>query len=103
MKPHRVRMTHNLLLHYGIYKEMEVSPRALRPPPPGRTPESRIPNPKTRNTRGTGSVLTYSRERRALHRRLTQAIRGSFPKSIIPRAHLLFILKRTRQTNLSFF
>ena len=24
MKPHRVRMTHNLLLHYGIYKEMEV-------------------------------------------------------------------------------
>ena len=25
MKPHRVRMTHNLLLHYGIYKEMEVS------------------------------------------------------------------------------
>ena len=21
MKPHRVRMTHNLLLHYGIYKE----------------------------------------------------------------------------------
>jgi len=27
MKPHRVRMTHNLLLHYGIYKEMEVSRR----------------------------------------------------------------------------
>ena len=24
MKPHRVRMTHNLLLHYGVYKEMEV-------------------------------------------------------------------------------
>ena len=28
MKPHRVRMTHNLLLHYGVYKEMEVR-RAL--------------------------------------------------------------------------
>ena len=27
MKPHRVRMTHNLLLHYGIYKELEVSRR----------------------------------------------------------------------------
>lgn len=24
MKPHRMRMTHNLLLHYGLYKEMEV-------------------------------------------------------------------------------
>ena len=24
MKPHRVRMTHNLLLHYGLYKHMEV-------------------------------------------------------------------------------
>mmetsp|Transcript_11183 Transcript_11183/g.43603 ORF Transcript_11183/g.43603 Transcript_11183/m.43603 type:complete len:507 (-) Transcript_11183:81-1601(-) len=29
MKPHRVRMTHNLLLHYGIYKEMEVFRPAL--------------------------------------------------------------------------
>ena len=24
MKPHRIRMTHNLLLHYGLYKQMEV-------------------------------------------------------------------------------
>ena len=24
MKPHRVRMTHNLLMHYGLHKEMEV-------------------------------------------------------------------------------
>ena len=35
MKPHRVRMTHNLLLHYGIYKEMEVRAitlRSTRPP-----------------------------------------------------------------------
>mmetsp|Transcript_6903 Transcript_6903/g.11937 ORF Transcript_6903/g.11937 Transcript_6903/m.11937 type:complete len:429 (-) Transcript_6903:495-1781(-) len=24
MKPHRMRMTHNLLLHYGLYKQMEV-------------------------------------------------------------------------------
>ena len=30
MKPHRVRMTHNLLLHYGIYKEMEVRAITLR-------------------------------------------------------------------------
>jgi len=29
MKPHRVRMTHNLLLHYGIYKEMELFRPAL--------------------------------------------------------------------------
>jgi hypothetical protein len=34
MKPHRVRMTHNLLLHYGIYKEMEVSGRATIHPVP---------------------------------------------------------------------
>lgn len=24
MKPHRMRMTHNLLLHYDLYKDMEV-------------------------------------------------------------------------------
>mmetsp|Transcript_16717 Transcript_16717/g.46703 ORF Transcript_16717/g.46703 Transcript_16717/m.46703 type:complete len:524 (-) Transcript_16717:103-1674(-) len=24
MKPHRIRMTHNLVLHYGLYREMEV-------------------------------------------------------------------------------
>ncbi|XP_063934412.1 histone deacetylase 1-like [Zophobas morio] len=30
MKPHRIRMTHNLLLNYGLYKKMEIfrSPRA---------------------------------------------------------------------------
>lgn len=30
MKPHRMRMTHNLLLNYGLYKKMEIcmlSPR----------------------------------------------------------------------------
>ena len=24
MKPHRIRMTHNLLLNYGLYREMEI-------------------------------------------------------------------------------
>lgn len=24
MKPHRLALTHNLILHYGLYKEMEV-------------------------------------------------------------------------------
>ena len=24
MKPHRMRMTHNLLLNYGLYRKMEV-------------------------------------------------------------------------------
>lgn len=24
MKPHRIRMTHSLLLHYGVNKEMEI-------------------------------------------------------------------------------
>lgn len=24
MKPHRMRMTHNLLLHYGLHSRMEV-------------------------------------------------------------------------------
>lgn len=24
MKPHRVRMTHNLVINYGLYKQMEV-------------------------------------------------------------------------------
>lgn len=32
MKPHRVRMTHNLLLHYGLYRHMEVyRPRLASP------------------------------------------------------------------------
>ena len=26
MKPHRVRMTHNLVINYGLYKQMEVMP-----------------------------------------------------------------------------
>jgi histone deacetylase 1/2 len=25
MKPHRMRMTHNLLLNYGLYRKMEVA------------------------------------------------------------------------------
>lgn len=24
MKPHRVKMAHSLILHYGLYKQMEV-------------------------------------------------------------------------------
>jgi len=24
MKPHRIRMAHNLLLNYGLYKKMEI-------------------------------------------------------------------------------
>jgi acetoin utilization deacetylase AcuC-like enzyme len=24
MKPHRIRMTHNLLLNYGVYKHMDI-------------------------------------------------------------------------------
>jgi hypothetical protein len=24
MKPHRIRMTHNLLLNYGLYKHLEI-------------------------------------------------------------------------------
>ena len=31
MKPHRVKMAHSLILHYGLYKQMEV-------PAPGRAP-----------------------------------------------------------------
>lgn len=29
MKPHRVRMTHNLVVNYGLYKKMEVFRPAL--------------------------------------------------------------------------
>ncbi|CAL8297327.1 unnamed protein product [Lota lota] len=27
MKPHRIRMTHNLLLNYGLYRKMEIYKR----------------------------------------------------------------------------
>ena len=39
MKPHRIRMAHNLLLNYGLYKKMEIYVRAARPrPAPARMP-----------------------------------------------------------------
>ena len=31
MKPHRIRMAHNLLLNYGLYKKMEIYVRAACP------------------------------------------------------------------------
>lgn len=44
MKPHRVRMAHSLILHYGLYSQMQVRPRGWllagagrqRAPPAGR-------------------------------------------------------------------
>ena len=42
MKPHRVRMTHNLLLHYGIYKEMEVSAPNVAPGVPPTAKDRRL-------------------------------------------------------------
>lgn len=30
MKPHRIRMTHNLLLNYGLYRKMEIYVRGNR-------------------------------------------------------------------------
>ena len=29
MKPHRIRMTHNLLLNYGLYRKMEIYVRII--------------------------------------------------------------------------
>lgn len=29
MKPHRVKMTHNLLLNYGLYRHMDIYVRSL--------------------------------------------------------------------------
>lgn len=29
MKPHRIRMTHNLLLNYGLYRKMEIYVREV--------------------------------------------------------------------------
>lgn len=30
MKPHRIRMTHNLLLNYGLYRKMEIYVSGIR-------------------------------------------------------------------------
>ena len=30
MKPHRIRMTHNLILNYGLYRKMEVYVSVVR-------------------------------------------------------------------------
>ena len=30
MKPHRIRMAHNLLLNYGLYRKMEIYVRRAR-------------------------------------------------------------------------
>lgn len=53
MKPHRIRMTHDLLLNYGLYQKMEVyvSPAAvarvfalaLKPPVPVSRPLPLLP------------------------------------------------------------
>ena len=32
MKPHRIRMAHNLLLSYGLYRKMEIYVRRHTPP-----------------------------------------------------------------------
>ena len=34
MKPHRIRMTHTLLLNYGIYKHMQAAPPPTTHRPP---------------------------------------------------------------------
>jgi hypothetical protein len=31
MKPHRIRMTHNLLINYGLYEKMEIYVRLCKP------------------------------------------------------------------------
>ena len=31
MKPHRIRMTHNLLLNYGLYRQMHIYVRTPFP------------------------------------------------------------------------
>jgi hypothetical protein len=31
MKPHRIRMTHSLVMNYGLYKKMEIFVRSLPP------------------------------------------------------------------------
>jgi acetoin utilization deacetylase AcuC-like enzyme len=36
MKPHRIRMTHSLIMNYGLYKKMEIYVR--RTPEPRRRP-----------------------------------------------------------------
>lgn len=33
MKPHRIRMTHNLLLNYGLYRKMEIYVSKYHHPP----------------------------------------------------------------------
>lgn len=32
MKPHRIRMTHSLVMNYGLYKKMEIFVRLLADP-----------------------------------------------------------------------
>lgn len=32
MKPHRIRMTHSLVMNYGLYKKMEIFVRCQRCP-----------------------------------------------------------------------
>lgn len=43
MKPHRIRMTHSLVMNYGLYKKMEIFVRSSflpcsPPPPPASSP-----------------------------------------------------------------
>jgi hypothetical protein len=61
MKPHRVRMTHNLLLHYGIYKEMEVRRTVDNPGFPEPIPARRVESsPAFSRLFASGSIAGFS-------------------------------------------
>ena len=55
MKPHRIRMAHNLLLSYGLYRKMEiyVRTRLLRIPRIGREP---VPHTHLFNLAGSSAL-----------------------------------------------
>ena len=80
MKPHRVRMTHNLLLHYGIYKEMEVRAITLRSTNSTRPSRAFFPS----KTAPAQPDARASRDDRASNRRLPRHL-ATAPAAFVAR------------------
>lgn len=61
MKPHRIRMTHNLLLNYGLYRKMEIYVSISRVP---RLPLRELPTlPRLRSVNERNFILLFPFQR----------------------------------------
>ena len=64
MKPHRIRMAHNLLLNYGLYRKMEIYVRRPSTPHTHRRVRTRAKTPTGPTDRALCRARSDRRRRR---------------------------------------